>query len=468
MHDGMERASKTDQAADRSTGFLRGFGSRKPKDTVAESSSTWGKLLDRQTFLAAAERALAQPGAEPVVLILNVDEFREINHSLGHAAGDIVLQEVGKILVHQAMNASFDVIVGRMGADEFGLLLVDAWHDDASALAHAAVKEIRRPIAVEQVKVSIDASIGVAQAPRHGNNMSALMSVAEAAMLRAKQAKTGVVWGSLDVSQETPQSRLVLMGDLGRAMDEQELQVYFQPKMKLENRSLHGVEALVRWPHPVYGFVSPAEFVVAAEQTGQIHELTKFVLDTSLRQCREWFDQRIEIRVAVNVSTRNLLDPSFSETVRLMLAKHSMRGEYLVLEITEGTLMKDPDRGRQALERIRRLGVEIALDDFGTGFSSLSYLNQLPIDELKIDRSFLAGIEEGSPNLAILKASIQLGKDLGKRVVVEGIETEGEFAILKEMGCEIGQGYLLGRPMPGHEIPLLVVQKMRFVAPRPQ
>jgi diguanylate cyclase (GGDEF)-like protein len=461
----MEKGLKTEQTSERGFGRLRSLSGKRAVRETPDETHTWGRLLDRAEFFAVAERMIDTPSAEPTLMVVNIDEFREINHSLGHHAGDAVLATVARILITQATAASFDVVVGRMGADEFVLLVKDAWHDDTSALASAIVKEIRKPIDVEAVKVSIDASIGIAQAPRHGNTISTLLTVAEQGMKQAKNGKSGVVWGHHQSDKDTPQSRLVLMGDLGRAIAEEELQVYFQPKLKMSNRSLHGVEALVRWPHPIYGFVSPAEFVVAAEQTGQIHELTKFVLDTSLKQCREWFDQRIEIRVAVNVSTRNLLDTNFTETVRRLLQKYNMRGEYLVLEITEGTLMRDPDRGRQAIERIRRLGVEIALDDFGTGFSSLSYLNQLPIDELKIDRSFLAGIEEGGPNLAILRASILMGREMGKRVVVEGVETEEQAAALLELGCEIGQGYLFARPMPGKEIPNMVAPKMRFNTP---
>ncbi len=461
----MEKVLNSEQPQEKGAGFFRGFGQRRTRDQQ-ELAPTWGQLLDRRNFFVEASRMIASPEAEPTVMVLNLDEFREINHSLGHEAGDLVLQHVESILLHHVKTSTMQILVGRMGADEFALVISEAWHDDASALAQSIVKEIRKPIDVAEVKISIDASIGIAQAPRHGKTISKLMTVADVAMKAAKSSKSGIIWGTQDGPVETPQSRLVLMGDLGRAIADRELQVYFQPKMKLANRSLHGVEALVRWPHPIYGFVSPAEFVVAAEQTGQIHDLTKFVLDTSLRQCREWFDQKIEIRVAVNVSTRNLLDPTFAETVRRALQAHSMRGEYLVLEITEGTLMKDPERGSEAIERLRRLGVEIALDDFGTGFSSLSYLNRLPIDELKIDRSFLDGIEEGSPNLAILRASITMGRELGKRVVVEGIETESQAAILNELGCEIGQGYLLARPMPGADIAGLVVQKMRFAAPR--
>jgi diguanylate cyclase (GGDEF)-like protein len=462
----MEKALSTERPPEKGTSFFRGFGQRRPREPQEPATTTWGGLIDRQNFFAEVTRLIALPEAEPTVMVLNLDEFREINHQLGHEAGDIVLQHVEAILLHHVKTSTMSITLGRMGADEFALAIPGAWHDDASALAQSIVKEIRKPIDVCEVKISIDASIGIAQAPRHGDNVSRLLTVADVAMKAAKSSKSGIIWGTSEGPLETPQSRLVLMGDLGRAIADRELQVYFQPKMKLANRSLHGVEALVRWPHPIYGFVSPAEFVVAAEQTGQIHDLTKFVLDTSLRQCREWFDQKIEIRVAVNVSTRNLLDATFAETVRRALQTHNMRGEYLVLEITEGTLMKDPERGSEAIERLRRLGVEIALDDFGTGFSSLSYLNRLPIDELKIDRSFLDGIEEGGANLAILRASITMGRELGKRVVVEGIETESQAAILNELGCEIGQGYLLARPMPGADIAGLVVQKMRFAAPR--
>jgi diguanylate cyclase len=401
------------------------------------------------------------------VLLLDLDDFKEINDSLGHAAGDLVLAEVGTRLLALANEDATNVNVARLGGDEFALLLGDSTPDHATTTARSIVRSLRQPFIVDGIELSIDASVGIATAPTHGTTVSDLLRSADLAMYAAKTSKSGLSWSVDPTDGDTPRSRLVLLGDLRRAIAESELRVYFQPKVRLDNRGLHGVEALVRWPHPVYGFVSPAEFVAAAEQTGLIHELTDFVLNTSLRQCREWLSDGLELRVAVNVSPRNLLAPGFADRVRAMLHEHTLRGEYLVLEITEGTLMQNPEAGRVAIEKLKEIGVEIAIDDFGTGFSSLSYLNMLPFDELKVDRSFLTGIlEESSTNRAIVRAAVQLGRDLGIRVVIEGVEREEEAAVLVELGCEIVQGYLFGRPMPAAEIKTLVGGKVRFGGPR--
>ena len=428
-------------------------------------------IENRTAFLTRTNLAIEQLSNESrsAVLIVDLDDFKEINDSLGHGAGDHVLTEVGKRLDQLATESGASVTVARLGGDEFALLVTDATPDDASALARALILSLRRPLNVEGIELSIDASVGIALAPQHGTTVSDLLRSADIAMYAAKSSKTSIAWSLDPTSRDTPRSRLVLLGDLRRAIAESELKVYFQPKVRMTDRALHGVEALVRWPHPTYGFVSPAEFVAAAEQTGLIHELTDFVLDTSLRQCRAWFEAGLELRVAVNVSTRNLLDPGFADRVRSMLNAHKLRGEYLVLEITEGTLMQNPENGRRGIEKLKELGVEIALDDFGTGFSSLSYLNMLPIDELKIDRSFLTGVlEDGSTNRAIIRAAVQLGRDLKMRVVVEGVEHEPEAEALMALGCEIGQGYLFGRPMPADEITSLVGGGVRFGTRRPK
>jgi EAL domain-containing protein (putative c-di-GMP-specific phosphodiesterase class I) len=353
-----------------------------------------------------------------------------------------------------------------MGADEFAIVLPHTSSDDTSAISTQIISRLRKPIDVAKVKLSLEASIGVAYTPTHGTLLADLLVVSERAMIRAKSLHTGVAWGAgNDTAADTPQSQLIRMGDLGRAIAEDELRVHFQPKIALANRSLHSVEALVRWPHPTYGFISPAEFVVAAEQTGLIQELTRFVLNASLKQCHGWLEHGLSVRVAVNVSTRNLLDPRFVSTVARLLEMHRVSGEFLVLEITEGHLMQDPEKVKAAIDRIRGLGVEIALDDFGTGSSSLAYLAGLTFDEIKIDKSFLNGITTGSPNIAIIRAAVTMGKELGLRVVVEGIETEEQATILTSLGAEYGQGYLFAKPMPGPEIVALVVPKMRFAKP---
>jgi diguanylate cyclase len=430
-------------------------------------SPTAKSARNRAEFFAEGTKVLADsgPNVQSTVLTINIDAFRDVNHHLGYANGDAILSYVATTLT-EIVGPYPEAIVGRMGADEFAILLPHTSNDDTAALSTQIINRLRRPIDVAAVKVSLDTSIGVAYTPTHGNVLADLLVVSERAMIRAKTLHTGVAWGGgNDTATDTPQSQLIRMGDLARAIAEDELRVHFQPKIALANRSLHSVEALVRWPHPTYGFISPAEFVVAAEQTGLIQELTRFVVNASLKQCRDWLEHGLQVRVAVNVSTRNLLDPGFVSTVARLLEMHHVSAEYLVLEITEGTLMQDPEKVKTAIDRIRNLGVEIALDDFGTGSSSLAYLAGLTFDEIKIDRSFLNGITTGSPNIAIIRAAITMGKELGLRVVVEGIETEEQATILSGLGAEFGQGFLFAKPMPGTEIVALVVPKMRFAKP---
>lgn len=437
-------------------------------DSLTHHRVPHAKLVrNRAEFFAEGARVLTEskPNSPSTVLTINIDAFRDINHHLGYTNGDAILNYVATTLT-ELVEPNSDAVVGRMGSDEFAILLPHTSNDDTAALCTQIIHRLRRPIDVAAIKLSLETSIGVAHTPTHGTTLADALVVSERAMIRAKSLHTGIAWGAgNDTAADTPQSQLIRMGDLGRAIAEDELRVHFQPKIALENRSLHSVEALVRWPHPTYGFISPAEFVVAAEQTGLIQELTRFVLNASLKQCRDWLEHGLSVRVAVNVSTRNLLDPRFVSTVARLLEMHRVSGEYLVLEITEGTLMQDPEKVKAAIDRIRSLGVEIALDDFGTGSSSLAYLAGLTFDEIKIDKSFLNGITTGSPNIAIIRAAVAMGKELGLRVVVEGIETEEQATILTSLGAEFGQGFLFAKPMPGPEIVALVVPKMRFAKP---
>ena len=441
--------------------FARAFHFRSNRRTHAANAPR-----TRAEFFTEGARILTKAGAnfQTTVLTINIDAFRDVNHHLGYNNGDVIINYVATTLI-ELTGAYSEAVVGKMGGDEFAIVLPHSSNDDTSALSTQIINRLRKPIDVADVKISLETSIGVAYTPTHGSVLADLLVVSERAMLRAKTLHTGVAWGGSDATVDTPQSQLIRMGDLGRAIAQEELRVHFQPKIALSNRSLQGVEALVRWPHPTYGFISPAEFVVAAEQTGLIQELTRFVLNASLKQCHDWLEQGLQVKVAVNVSTRNLLDPRFVSTVARLLEMHRVSAEYLVLEITEGTLMQDPEKVRTAIDRIRCLGVEIALDDFGTGSSSLAYLAGLTFDEIKIDRSFLNGITTGSPNVAIIRAAITMGIELGLRVVVEGIETEEQATILTALGAEFGQGFLFAKPMPGPEIVALVVPKMHFAKP---
>jgi EAL domain-containing protein (putative c-di-GMP-specific phosphodiesterase class I) len=247
-------------------------------------------------------------------------------------------------------------------------------------------------------------------------------------------------------------SRLGMVAELRRALDEGQLELHFQPKASLASGAVDGVEALVRWNHPTRGLIPPNDFIPLAEHTGLINRLTVYVLDAALRQCAAWADMGIEIAVAVNLSARNVADPELPKTVQRLLEQHSVDPTRLVLELTESTLMADPKRAKDVLERLHRMGVGLAIDDFGTGYSSLTYLSELPVTELKIDRSFVMSMSTSDGDAFIVRATIDLGRNLGLRVVAEGVESESIWNRLGELGCDVAQGYYLRRPAPAAEL----------------
>jgi diguanylate cyclase (GGDEF)-like protein len=394
--------------------------------------------------IRAADREL-RPAA---LLLLDLDRFKDVNDTLGHHHGDQLLIQVGQRLSGTLRAAD---TVARLGGDEFAVLLPGANAEGASAVAGKLRAALHQPLLLNEVTLDLDASIGIAAYPDHGSDAAELLQHADVAMYLAKLTHVGSLVYDPSVDQHSPK-RLALLGGLRLALERDQLLLHYQPKADLQSGDVRGVEALVRWRHPEHGLLGPGEFIPLAERTGLIHPLTKAVLDTALEQAARWRRAGHSLSVAVNVSTRCLLDPTFPDQVAGQLADREVPPQLLVLEITESAVMADPARALQVLRGLHALGVAIAIDDFGTGYSSMAYLKELPVDELKIDRSFVNQMAASPRDAVIVRSTIDLGHNLGLRVVAEGVETRQDWEALTALGCDLAQGYYLGRPMPAAEL----------------
>jgi diguanylate cyclase (GGDEF)-like protein len=412
-------------------------------------------LPNRTLLFDRVERDLARgrrSEEHTAVLLLDLDRFKEVNDTLGHHHGDLLLREVATRLRGVLREAD---TLARLGGDEFAVLLagVDRAEEaegveGAAAAARRLVASLQAPFDIEGMSVAIGASVGVACAPEHGDTPERLLQCADVAMYAAKSAHTGVQEYSAERDTYSP-DRLTLLGELRAALAERQLVLHYQPKVDVASRRVVGFEALVRWPHPTRGLVPPDVFVPLAEHTGMMNLLTPYVLERALRAARTWPG---ELSVSVNVSVRNLVDDRFPVTVWELLRETGFPASRLILEITESSLMADPEQALTVLRRLKRLGVVLSVDDYGSGYSSLAYLQQLPVDELKIDRSFIRDIVDQPRNLAIVRSTVELGKNLGLVVVAEGVEGEGAWQALAGLGCDLLQGYHLARPMPESDV----------------
>ena len=378
------------------------------------------------------------------VLLLDLDRFKDINDTLGHHVGDLLLTEVGPRLQQPLRSAD---TVARLGGDEFAILLLGPTDlEMACRVAERVVEALRRPFAIQDLTLEIGISIGVALYPEHGATASELLQHAGVAMYAAKRDQLGFVVYSPE-SDTNSVRQLTLTGELRRAIEDDQLVLEFQPKINAQTAELAGVEALIRWLHPEHGAIPPTEFIHSAEQTGLIKPLTLWVLNAALRALQGWQQEGFGFGVAVNLSVKSLHDPQLPEVIRLLLRSWEQRPELLTFEITESALMADPVTALKVLARISEIGCRLSLDDFGTGYSSLAYLQKLPIDELKIDRSFVVAMTHDDNAAVIVRSVVNLAKGLGLGVVAEGVETEQAFTWLRALGCEHVQGFLFGPSM---------------------
>jgi diguanylate cyclase len=418
-------------------------------------------LPNRVLFRDRVEQAVRAEGWEHdqgAVLLLDLDRFKEVNDALGHHHGDALLQQLAARL--RASVRTSDT-VARLGGDEFAVLLprVDG-SDGAQAVARKLLDVLAEPFLVEGIELDVHGSVGMAVWPEHSRDADELLRRADVAMYAAKHARAGFAVYNAGRDQNTPK-RLSLLGQLRRAIDQGELVLHYQPQVEMRTGKAPTVEALVRWQHPTDRLLAPGEFIPLAERTGLIEPLTTWVVRAALDHCRRWRDAGHDLAVAVNMSASSLLDPRLPNRVATLLDETGVPPPSLILELTESSIMTDPTRALAVLSRLHGLGVRLAIDDFGTGYSSMAYLSNLPVDELKIDRSFVSRMHTGGSHRMIVRSTLELGHQLGMHVVAEGVEEPAAWRDLAALGCDFAQGFLLARPMPAPELDAWLAQPLR-------
>jgi diguanylate cyclase (GGDEF)-like protein len=400
-------------------------------------------LANRSYFNEAVERALHAADPTFAVLLMDLDRFKEVNDTLGHHHGDLLLLEVAKRLSAQVRRGD---MVARLGGDEFAVLLHGATADGACRVARDMLATLAAPLTLEGVSLEVKASIGVAACPVQGRDASVLLRRADVAMYAAKRSQGGLEVYDAVLDSHSPR-RLALASELRSAIESGDLVLRFQPQVAVDGTPV-AAEALVRWQHEKFGLLAPDEFVPIAEQTAQIRDLTEWVLGAALTACRDWRSRGVALGVAVNLSVRNLLDAGLPGLVQRLLAESGVPAAELTLEITETHLMADPPRTMRVVNELARMGVRLAIDDFGTGYSSLAYLKSLPVRDVKIDKSFVFRVAVDETDQAIVRSIVDLAHSLGLAVVAEGVEDEATLRVLAHVGCDLVQGYHLSRPVP--------------------
>lgn len=409
-----------------------------------------------------ALRAGRRAGSATGLLLLDLDRFKEVNDTLGHHCGDRLLSQIGRRFADALRDAD---TVARLGGDEFAVVLPDIdGVNGAIVVARKLRDALAQPFQVDDVFLDVEASIGVVVSGEHGEDVMTLLQRADVAMYVAKEQSLGVFVYDSNIDGHSLE-RLALLGQLRQGLQSSELVLHYQPKVSLSTGEACGVEALVRWQHPKRGLIPPDQFIPLAEHTGLIGPLTLYVLDTALAQVRAWTDAGYPIPVSVNLSARNLLDERLPDQVAALLIKHDVPARMLNLEVTESAIMTDPIRAERLLIRLQALGVAIAIDDFGVGYTSLAQLKKLPVNELKIDRSFVTSMETDSGNALIVQSVIDIGHNLGLVAIAEGVESQEVMAALGELGCDIAQGYHFSRPLPADDLLAWYAQHAATVSP---
>jgi diguanylate cyclase len=408
-------------------------------------------LPNRTLFGDRLQQALLRVGREPgqpTVLLMDLDRFKEVNDTLGHAAGDSVLRDFATRLQLAVRKGD---TMARLGGDEFAMIVTARDPEDVLDVIKRIQVAAEHPFNVRGLPIGLEVSIGVAQYPEHGDDPETLTRHADIAMYAAKCGRTGFAIFDAATSQ-VDTGKLTIVTELRSAIENDELVLHYQPKADLATGQVASVEALVRWQHPVRGLIPPDDFIPLAQQTTLVTPLTMWVLDEALRQCRAWEDDGLVLSVAVNLSPRNLSDTQLPAELAKLLKKWRLAPSRVELEITETAIVSDPFRAKAVLDRLGAMGVRLSIDDFGTGYSSLEYLKRLPVNEIKIDRSFVTRMLESEDDGIIVRSTIELARNLGLDVVAEGVEDEETWTRLKALNCDTAQGYLLSEPLPAAEL----------------
>ncbi len=403
-------------------------------------------IHDHTSARSPADSATPPP-ARLAVIMLDLDRFKHVNDVLGYASGDRLLVGVAERIAQVVRPGE---VIARLGGDEFALLLPGADAELAMSVAQRIAAAFEQPLTLDDQTVDLSAGLGIACWPAHALEADALLSRAEVAMYAAKRRTAGAQLYEAALDSSSAET-LSLLSQLRQAIERDELRLYVQPKIALDTLRLCGAEALVRWNHPTRGLVPPLQFIPFAEQTGFIRQVTLWVFAQAARQQQMLAAMGVQ-RLSINLSTRDLLDPELPEKLDALLARHQARAQGFCLEITESAIMDDPQRAEATLNRLARQGFKLSIDDFGTGYSSLAYLRRLPVHELKIDQSFVKGMEGAGGDVKIVRSTIDLAHNLGLSVVAEGVETAALLQRLRELGCDEAQGYHMGRPMPMAEL----------------
>jgi diguanylate cyclase (GGDEF)-like protein len=419
------------------------------------------EMLRRRAALAIA--AAEASGRSVGLLLFDLDRFKEINDTLGHHHGDLLLRAIGPRLAKVLRD---DDCIARLGGDEFVVLLPDLPNAAyAQALGRRLRSQLGTPFLLEGVRLDVEASMGIAVYPEHGTDFPALLQHADVAMYVAKKSNIGLTVYDPLLDEHSP-TRLALIGDLRWALSHPEqFELHYQPKANMQTGQISGLEALVRWRHPERGLLPPDDFIPIAERTGMIQALTDIVLEKAMSQQKVWKQAGVTMPVAINLSTRCLLDVHLPDDVGRLLTHHGLVGGDLELEITESAIMADPQRAEEVLARLAGIGVGLAIDDFGTGYSSMAHLKRLPVHEIKIDKSFVLDLEHNVSDAAIVRSVVDLGRNLGLTVVAEGVENERSWDVLHELGCTTAQGFFLARPLTADRVvPWLSSRRLQAAA----
>lgn len=382
------------------------------------------------------------------VFILDLNNFKEINDTLGHPEGDLVLKQVAS-RIPSVLRASDTV--GRLGGDEFAIILPDIDREHAIDVGHKIVNVMQPAFNLSNQTVNVGTSIGIALFPEHGEDQSELVQHSDVAMYYSKRHGHPATVYSAELDTHTPW-RLALMVDLKAAIESNSLELHYQPQTNLSNNETNSVEALLRWNHPEQGYIAPDQFIYMAENSGLIKDLTDWVLNCAFAQWKEWNNNGLTVNISINISARNLADPQLPDTLERLTKLHGIPYRHITLELTESTIMTNPDQALKLMGNEKLADLHYSIDDFGTGYSSLSYLKKLPVHEVKIDKSFIFDMETNPDDASIVNSIIQLSQNLGYSVVAEGVETQNTLDSLTQLGCDYAQGYFISRPLPASEI----------------
>lgn len=414
-------------------------------DSLTGLPNRW--LLNQKVFESIVHSK--DNGGNFCLALLDLDGFKEVNDTLGHFAGDQLLRQLKPRIESVLRPTDY---IARLGGDEFAIIFKPISNiDDAIQLAEQLRTTISQPFTIEKASIQVGASVGLCTYPEHGNEVSELLRHADVAMYQAKKDMSGHAVYDADRDPYGPR-RLALINDIRSAILDEQLHLHYQPKIDTQSGALIGVEALVRWQHPVHGSVPPSEFIPFCEVSDLIHELTEYVLHKALADSRKWHAHGYKVKVAVNIAARNLMNISLPEMVQMALEAQHADPKMLQLEITENDLMHDPERAKSSIQVLNDMGIGLSIDDFGTGYSSLAYLKHLRVDELKIDQSFVRDMLKDENDAVIVKSIIDLGSSLGLQVTAEGVEDASTLKQLLDYGCTLAQGYHIARPMSARDL----------------